>query len=422
MLDLRFIRENPDLVREALVKLNTTAPIDEILSLDEQRRGLLSEVEALKARRNAVSKEIGKMKDDDSRQALIEEMREVGEHIKRLDGQVRQVEEQLNEAMLQVPNMPHESVPVGRDESENVVVRTWGQPKELDFEPLPHWDLGPTLDIVDFERGVKLSGTRFYVLKGMGAKLQRALIAWMLDLHVNEHGYTEIYPPFMVKEECMWGAGQLPKFLDNIYHDVEDDAWFIGTAEIPLTNLHRDEILPLGILPLSYVAYTACFRREKMSAGRDTRGIKRGHQFDKVEMYKFTTPETSYDELERLVDNAEDVCRRLGIAHRVVQMCTGDLGFSAAKKYDIEMWAPGVQEWLEVSSCSNCEDFQARRANIRYRPEPGARPQFVHTLNGSGLALPRVMIAIMENYQQADGSIVVPEVLRPYMGRVEVIR
>lgn len=422
MLDLRFIRENPDLVKEALVKLNTAAPIDEILSLDEQRRGLLSEVEALRARRNAVSKEIGKMKDGDRRQALIEEMREVGERIKGLDDQVRQVEEQLNKAMLQVPNMPHESVPVGRDESENVVLRTWGQPKEFDFEPLPHWDLGPTLDIIDFERGVKLSGTRFYVLKGMGARLQRALISWMLDLHVNEHGYTEIYPPFMVKEECMWGAGQLPKFLDNIYHDVEDDVWFIGTAEIPLTNLHCDEILAPGTLPLYYVAYTACFRREKMSAGRDTRGIKRGHQFDKVEMYKFTTPETSYDELERLVDNAEDVCRRLGIAHRVVQMCTGDLGFSAAKKYDVEMWAPGVQEWLEVSSCSNCEDFQARRANIRYRPEPGARPRFVHTLNGSGLALPRVMIAIMENYQQADGSIVVPEVLRPYMGGVEVIR
>jgi seryl-tRNA synthetase len=422
MLDLRFIRENPDLVKEALVKLNTTAPIDEILSLDEQRRELLSEVEALRARRNAVSKEIGKMKDGDRRQTLIEEMREVGERIKGLDDQVRQVEEQLNEAVLQVPNMPHQSVPVGRDESENVVVRTWSQPKEFDFEPLPHWELGPTLDIIDFERGVKLSGTRFYVLKGVGARLQRALIAWMLDLHIKEHGYTEIYPPFMVREECMWGAGQLPKFLDNIYHDVEDDVWFIGTAEIPLTNLHRDEILAPGTLPLYYVAYTACFRREKMSAGRDTRGIKRGHQFDKVEMYKFTTPETSYDELERLVEDAEDVCRRLGIAHRVVQMCTGDLGFSAAKKYDIEMWAPGVQEWLEVSSCSNCEDFQARRANIRYRPEPGAKTQFVHTLNGSGLALPRVMIAIMENYQQADGSIVVPEVLRPYMGGVEVIR
>jgi seryl-tRNA synthetase len=281
--------------------------------------------------------------------------------------------------------------------------------------------LGPVLDIIDFERGVKLSGSRFYVLKGLGARLQRALITWMLDLHINEQGYTEIYPPFVVKRECMVGAAQLPKFEENIYHDIEDDFWFIGTAEIPLTNLHREEILKADQLPLHYVAYTPCFRREKFSAGKDTRGIKRGHQFDKVEMYKFTTPETSYEELEKMVDNAEDVCRQLGIAHRVVQMCTGDLGFAAAKKYDVEMWAPGCGEWLEVSSCSNCETFQARRANVRYRPEPGAKPEFVHTLNGSGLALPRTLIAVMENYQQADGSIVVPEVLRPYMGGVEVI-
>ena len=303
-----------------------------------------------------------------------------------------------------------------------MIVRTEGELRQFDFEPLPHWELGPMLGIIDFERGVKLSGTRFYVLKGLGARLQRALITWMLDLHINEQGYTEIYPPFMVKRECMVGAGQLPKFEDNIYHDVEDDFWFIGTAEIPLTNLHRDEILDADQLPLYYVAYSPCFRREKFSAGKDTRGIKRGHQFDKVEMYKFTTPETSYEELEKLVDNAEEVCRRLGIPHRVVQMCTGDLGFSAAKKYDVEMWAPGCGEWLEVSSCSNCTDFQARRANIRYRPAPGAKPEFVHTLNGSGLALPRTLIAVMENYQQADGSIVVPEVLRPYMGGVEVIR
>jgi len=278
------------------------------------------------------------------------------------------------------------------------------------------------LDIIDFERGVKLSGTRFYVLKGLGARLQRALITWMLDLHVNEQGYTEIYPPFVVKRECMVGAGQLPKFEANIYHDVEDDFWLIGTAEIPLTNLHRDEILNADRLPLYYVAYSPCFRREKFSAGQDTRGIKRGHQFDKVEMYKFTTQDNSYEELEKMVDNAEDVCRRLGIPHRVVQMCTGDLGFAAAKKYDVEMWAPGCGEWLEVSSCSNCEAFQSRRANIRYRPEPGAKPEFIHTLNGSGLALPRTLIAVVENCQQADGSIVVPEVLRPYMGGVEVIR
>ena len=422
MLDLNFIREHPDLVKEALVKLNTTAPIDEILALDEERRSLLTEVESMRHRRNVVSKEIGLMKDGQERQALIAEMRELGKRIKALEARLREVEERLYEAMLQVPNMPHEKVPVGKDESENVIVRTEGEPRQFDFEPLPHWELGPALGIIDFERGVKLAGTRFYVLKGLGAKLQRALISWMIDLHVEKHGYTEIYPPFMVKREMLVGAAQLPKFADNLYHDVEDDLWMVPTAEVPLTNLHRDEILEPGTLPLYYVSYTACFRREKMSAGKDTRGIKRVHQFDKVEMYKFVEPHTSDEELEKLVDNAEDVCRELGIPHRVVQMCTGDLGFSARMKYDVEMWAPGCGEWLEVSSCSNCGDFQARRANIRYRPEPGARPEFVHTLNGSGLALPRTMIAIMENYQQADGSIVVPEVLRPYMGGVEVIR
>jgi seryl-tRNA synthetase len=331
------------------------------------------------------------------------------------------VEAQLYDAQLYVPNLPHESVPVGKDESENVVLRTEGEPRQFDFEPLPHWDLGPMLGIVDFERGVRLAGTRFYVLRGLGARLQRSLITWMLDLHIQEHGYTEVYLPAVVKRECLVGAAQLPKFEANIYHDVEDDFWFIGTAEISITNLHRDEILEAHQLPLNYVAYTPCFRREKMSAGRDTRGMKRGHQFDKVEMYKLTTPETSYKEMEKLRENAEDVCRRLEITYRVVEMCTGDLGFQAAKKYDLELWAPGVQEWLEVSSISNVTDFQARRTNLRYRPEPKARPRYVHTLNGSGLALPRVMIAVMENYQQADGSIVVPQVLRPYMG-VDVIR
>ncbi len=426
MLDLKFIRENPALVREALVNLNTDAPIDELLELDEERRNLLQELESLRARRNVVSKDIGRMKENQARQALIEEMRQVGERIKGLEGQLREVEEHLQDRLLRVPNLPHQSVPLGPDESANVVVRREGQPRDFDFEPLPHWDLAETLDIIDFERGVKLSGTRFYVLKGLAARLQRALITWMIDLHTIEHGYIEIYPPTIVKRECLVGAGQLPKFDDNLYRDVEDDMWLIPTAEVPLTNLHRDEILEREALPLNYVAYTPCFRREKMSAGRETRGLKRGHQFDKVEMYKFTTPETSYEELEQLVDNAEDVCRRLNISHRVVQMCTGDLGFSAAKKYDVEMWAPGIGEWLEVSSCSNCEDFQARRANVRYRPAPRAKPEFVHTLNGSGLALPRVMIAIMENYQQPDGSIVVPQVLRPYMGNVgggvEVIR
>jgi len=435
MLDLNFIREHPDQVKDALVKLHTVAPIDEILKLDEERRALLAESEALRAQRNIVSKEMGALQRQikqargaererlqDRFAGMREEMRRVGERIRAIEERVHQVEARLKAAMLEVPNMPHESVPVGADESENVVVRTEGEPRQFDFEPLPHWDLGPMLGIIDFERGVKISGTRFYVLKGLGARLQRALIAWMLDLHIREHGYTEVYPPFVVKQDCMWGTGQLPKFGDNLYRDVEDDLWLIPTAEVPVTNLHRDEILSPGTLPLYYVAYTPCFRREKFSAGRDVRGIKRGHQFDKVEMVKFVEPETSDAELESLIDNAEDVCRRLGIPHRVVQMCTGDLSFTAATKYDIEMWAPGCGEWLEVSSCSNFKDFQARRANIRYRPARGEKPRFVHTLNGSGLALPRVMVAVMENYQQADGSIVVPDVLRPYMGGMEVIQ
>jgi seryl-tRNA synthetase len=422
MLDLERIREHPDEVKVGLKNLGADpTQVDTIVELDERRRELLTEVETLRARRNRVSKKIGRLKDQEERERLIAEMRQVGDRIDALEEPLEAVEADLQAALLSVPNLPHESVPIGPDETHNVVVGQWGEPREFDFEPVPHWDLGPELGIVDFERGVKLSGSRFYVLRGFGARLQRALIAWMLDVHTTEHGYTEIYPPFVVKETCMWGAGQLPKFADNIYHDVEDDIWLIGTAEIPLTNLHRDEILEADDLPLHYVAYSACFRREKMSAGRDVRGIKRGHQFDKVEMYRFTTPETSYEALDELVEHALEICRRLKVPYRLVEMCTGDLGFNAAKKYDVEIWAPGCQEWLEVSSLSNCEAFQARRANVRYRPEPGAKPRFVHTLNGSGLALPRVMIAIMENYQQADGSIVVPDVLQPWMGGVDVI-
>lgn len=419
MLDLQFIRENPEAVRGALNALGAEAPIDQILTLDEKRRELLQEVEGLRHERNVKSKEIGKMKDEGQRQNLIEAMSGVNERIKVFEADLREVDEALEEALYQVPNMPHASVPVGQDESENPVIRQEGEPKNADefgFTPLPHWDLGPQLGIIDFERGVKLSGSRFYVLFGKGARLQRALIQWMLDFHVREHGYTEVYPPALVRELCMWGAGQLPKFRDNIYRDAEEDLWLVGTAEIPLTNLHRDEILDAEELPKQYVAFTPCFRREKFSAGRDVRGIKRGHQFDKVEMYHFTTPERSYDELEQLVSNAEDICRALEIPHRIVQMVTGDLGFTAAKKYDVEMWAPGCGEWLEVSSCSNVEAFQARRANIRYRPEADARPEFVHTLNGSGLALPRVVISILETYQQPDGTVRIPEVLVPYMG------
>jgi len=423
MLDIAFIREQPQKVKAGLESLGAEPTVvDEIVALDVQRRELLTEVEELRAERNRVSKQIGRLRDQVEREPLIVAMREVGDRISGLEEQLRRVESDLQTAMLTVANLPHDSVPHGPDDSHNVVVGQWGEIREVDFEPVPHWDLGPELGILDFERGVKLSGTRFYVLRGAGARLQRALIAWMLDVHTREHGYTEIYPPTIVKEQCMWGAGQMPKFIHNIYRDVEDDLWLVGTAEIPLTNLHRDEILEAGDLPVRYVAYSACFRREKMSAGRDVRGIKRGHQFDKVEMYQFVAPETSYDALEAMVQDGLDICRGLEIPHRLIQMCTGDLGFTAAKKYDIEMWAPGCQEWLEVSSLSNCEEFQARRANVRYRPEPGARPRFVHTLNGSGLALPRVMIAVIENYQQADGTVVMPDVLRPWMGGVEVIR
>jgi len=419
MLDIKLIRDNPDLIREALQKRGDSAPLGEIIKLDEQRRQLLHQVEALRAQRNEVSKQLGRMAEKPPQ--LIADMRQLGDRITSLETEVGQIETELEDYLLRLPNIPAADVPAGKDERDNVVVHSWGEQRDFSFTPLPHWQLGETLGIIDFQRGVKLSGSRFYVLKGLGAHLQRALIAFMLDLHVNEHSYTEIYPPFMVKRECMVGSSNLPKFADNLYHDEEDDFWFVPTAEVPLTNLHRDEILPPGTLPLHYVAHTTCFRREKMAAGKDTRGIKRGHQFDKVELYKFTEPEASNEELNKLVTDAEDVCQRLDIPYRVVQLCTGDLGFAAVKTFDIEMWAPGCGEWLEVSSCSNCVDFQARRANIRYRPEPEAKPTFVHTLNGSGLALPRVVISILENYQRADGSITVPETLKPYMG-VEIIK
>jgi seryl-tRNA synthetase len=413
MLDIKLIRENPELVRQSLEKRGDSFVLDKILEIDERYRSLLRQTEELRAKHNETSKQLGQSKEKPPQ--LIAEMRQLGEQISSLQQQTREAKANLDSMLLELPNIPHPSVPLGGGADNNVVVRTWGKPRELSFEPLPHWELGEKLDIIDFQRGVKLAGSRFYVLKGLGARLQRALISFMLDVQVNEHGYKEIYPPSMVKRECMVGSGNLPKFGDNLYHDEEDDFWFIPTAEVPLTNLHREEILSADSLPLNYVAYTPCFRREKMAAGTDTRGIKRGHQFDKVEIYRFTTPESSDEALEKLVADAEGICRRLDIAYRVVQLCTGDLGFAACKTYDIEMWAPGCAEWLEVSSCSNCGDFQARRSNIRYRPEPGAKPQFVHTLNGSGLALPRVLIAVLENYQQADGTVLIPEVLEPYM-------
>jgi seryl-tRNA synthetase len=421
MLDIKLIREQPELVKDSIRKRgDDPAIVDQILGLDLRRRELLAQVETLKATRNTVSKDIGRMKDAAERDAKIAEMRAVGDRIAELDREVATVEAEFDQAMLLAPNLVHPAVPIGASEHDNVVARTAGQPRAFDFTPRPHWELGEQLGIIDFERGVKLSGTRFFVLKGLGARLQRALIAWMLDVHISQHGYTEIAPPYVVKEEILVGTGNLPKFGDNLFRIAGIDLTLIPTAEVPVTNLYRDEILAPGSLPIYHVAYTPCWRHEQMSAGRDVRGIKRVYQFDKVEMVKFVEPDKSYDELLTLIDNAEDICKGLQIPYRLLQLCTADLGV-ATIKYDLEMWAPGVEEWLEVSSCGNFGDYQARRANIRYRPAAGAKPEFVHTLNGSGLALPRVMIAIMENYQQADGRIVVPEVLRPYMGGLELI-
>ena len=414
MLNIQLLRHNPEIVQEALAKRNDDAPINEILRLDKEERNLLQRIEGLRARRNEVSRELERTKEKPP--DLIADMRHVGELIRTLEQNEAQVSEQIRDMLLRMPNIPRLSVPHGKDGSDNVLVRSRGECRQFDFEPRPHWELGENLGIVDFERGVKLSGSRFYLLKGWGARMQRALINFMLDLHIKEHGYTEIYPPFMVRRECMVGSGNLPKFADNLYHDQEDDLWFVPTSEVPLTNLYRGEILPPGTLPIYHVAFTTCFRREKMSAGKDTRGIKRGHQFDKVELYKFVEPDTSDEELERMVEDAAAVCSKLGLPYRIVELCTADLGFASAKSYDIEVWAPGCGEWLEVSSCSNCTDFQSRRANVRYRPEPGAKPEFAHTLNGSGMALPRILISVLENYQQSNGSVAVPEALRTYMG------
>jgi seryl-tRNA synthetase len=421
MLDIRLIREQPEVVRQGLRRRgDDPAQVDALLTVDERRRTLIKEVEALKAERNTVSKEISKLKDAAEREARIAAMRAVGDRIAELDAQANEAEAEFNRMMLWLPNIPHPDVPDGTTEHDNVVVRTEGTPRQFDFTPKPHWELGEALDIIDFERGVKLSGSRFFVLKRAGARLQRALVTWMLDVHTQQHGYSEITPPYVVKEDILVGTGNLPRFGENLFKLEGVDLTLIPTAEVPVTNLYKDEILDGAKLPIYHVAYTPCWRNEQMSAGRDVRGIKRVYQFDKVEMVKFVRPETSYDELLTLVDNAEDICKALNIPYRLLKLCTADLG-TATMKYDLELWAPGVNEWLEVSSCSNFEAYQSRRANLRYRPEQGAKPEFLHTLNGSGLALPRVIIAIMENYQQADGSIVVPEVLRPYMGGLEII-
>jgi seryl-tRNA synthetase len=413
MLDLAFIRNHAELVRAAAQSRGDAAPVDRLLEVDAQRRTVIQQEESLRERRN----QLGKLLADprQRRPELLDEGRRLGDEVKRLSAERSVLDEQLNDLLLQVPNLPDPSVPLGPDESSNVVVRQVGEPARLGFEAQPHWDLGERLGILDFERGVKLSGTRFYHLRGAGARLQRGMIAWMLDQHARE-GYLEIYPPYLVKGEVMYGSGQLPKFRDNLFHDAEEDLWLIPTAEVVLVELHSGELLQASQLPLNYTAYTACFRRERMSAGRDTRGIKRGFQFDKVEMVKVVEPATSDTELDRLLADATRLIEQLELPYRVVQLCTGDLGFAMTKTFDLEVWSPGVQEWLEVSSCSNAGDFQARRSNIRYQPAEGGRPRYPHTLNGSGLALPRMMIAVLETYQQQDGSVRVPEALRPYVG------
>ena len=414
MLSIELIRRDPDLVRAALARRGEDAPIDRVLQLDSERRATISEADELRARANETSRRLSNSRERTPE--LIDEMRQVRGRVRDLEQSIRDLEEQLEALLLAIPNLPSEHSPDGAGEDDNVVVRQVGEPYEFTFEPLPHWDLGEKLGIIDFERGAKLSGSRFYVLKGKGARLQRALIAWMIDLHTGENGYEEVYLPAMVLESTAKISGQLPKFADTMYHDDEDGLWLIPTAEVPLTGMHSDEIFPAGTLPINYAAHTPCFRRERAAAGRDTRGIKRVHQFEKVEMYKFVEPEESEAELERRVSNAEEVCRRLGLPYRVIELCTGDLGALSARTFDIETWAAGSREWLEVSSCSNCTDYQARRAAIRYRPAEGGRPRYVHTLNGSGTALPRIIISILESFQQADGSVVIPEVLHPYTG------
>ena len=421
MLDINLIRENPDLIREALQRrAMDSSVVAEVLELDVKRRSMVTEVEGLKAQRNVVTKEISQQKDPALRQEKIAAMREVGAKITDLDNELRVVDDALLSLLANIPNIPDNDVPVGKDDSEHIVVRVVGEKPVYDFEPKQHWALGTDLGIIDFDRGVKITGSRFYILSGAGARLQRALISYMLDLHTTQ-GYTEKYPPFMVREATLYASGQLPKFVDNLYHDVEDDLWMLPTAEVALTGLHMDEVLEEADLPCRYTAYTACFRREKMSAGRDVRGIKRGHQFDKVEMYTYAHPDESEAELERMVADAAETCEKLGLTYRVLQICTGDLSFGARKAYDIEVWAPGCQEWLEVSSVSNVGDFQARRANIKFQPEDKGKKQYLHTLNGSGLGMPRVLIAMLETYQQADGSILIPDVLKPWMGNIDVI-
>ena len=421
MLDLKFVRENPEKVREAMELKGEWADLDLLLELDRERRDLLQKVEDLRQLRNRVSKEIGRAGAGAEMAQKKEEMRRVSEEIKTLEQQLREIDSGMEQILLCIPNLPDPAVPPGKDEEDNVEVRTWGTPPSFAFSPRPHWEIGEMLDILDFPRAGKITGTRFALYRGAGARLERALISFMLDLHTMQHGYREIFPPFLVNTASMTGTGQLPKFAEDAFRVEGTDYYLIPTAEVPVTNLHRDEILDGAELPLYYVAYSACFRAEAGAHGRDTRGLIRQHQFNKVELVKFVKPEESMEELEKLVADAEKVLQLLGLPYRVVLICSGDLGFSAAKKYDLEVWMPAADRYREVSSCSNFLDFQARRAGIRYRPAPGQKTSFVHTLNGSGLAIGRTVAAILENFQQEDGSVLIPEVLRPYMGGLDKI-
>ena len=415
MISAQMIREEADTIRRSLARRREQAPLDEAIKADEQRRIVLVELEELRAERNNAGRAIGKAKDNDERQRLIAAQRKSAARIDELEEQLRDIESSMNALLAEIPNVVGEATPDGDDEESNVVIREWGERRHFDFEPKPHWEIGEQLGIIDIERAAAMSGSRMYALRGAGARLQRALIGWFLDCH-GESGYEECYVPAMVREDAMRASGQLPKFRDNLYRDEEEDYYFVPTAEVPLTNMHAGEILSEDQLPSRYAAHTPCFRREKTSAGRDVRGIKRVHQFEKVEMYQFTTPEASPSALDEMLASAESLLRGLELEYRVLQICSGDLGFSASVSYDLEIWAPGAQEWLEVSSISNCTDFQARRANIRYRPSEKKGTRFVHTLNGSGLALPRAIAALLENGQQSDGSVMLPEVLASRMG------
>ena len=422
MLDVKLIRKNPEAVRAGLAKRNNKVNLDRFLSLDAKRREIIQKAEQLKNKRNTVSQEIARRKKEKKdTDAIIAEMQQVSQDIRKMDEEARETEEQLNNILLTLPNLPHESVPVGKDDADNVEVRRWGTPAKFSFEPKAHWDLGEDLGILDFATAAKVTGARFTFYKGLGTRLERSLFTFMMDLHSMKHGYTEIFPPFMVNRRSMIGTGQLPKFEEDAFKVEGTDYYLIPTAEVPVTNMHREQILDGAQLPVKYCAYSACFRSEAGAAGRDTRGLIRQHQFNKVELVKFVKPENSYDELESLTNDAEDVLKELGLPYRVVNLCSGDLGFSSAKTYDLEVWLPSYQRYVEISSCSNFEDFQARRADIKFRDGAKGKPQYVHTLNGSGVAVGRTVAAILENYQQEDGSVIIPERLRPYMGGIDRI-